>query len=98
VAGAAFVLLTYLAQTALVAVVWGPLVAGLYLVSLPIAADISFYLGDRLRRAKWRARAFMRFRRDPGLQDRLSDELAQLRADVAEFDRTLGGSIAAVIA
>src|SRR5205807_5675644 len=51
IAGTAFVLLTYLAQTAVVAVLWGPIVALGYLVSLPIAADINFYLSDRLRRA-----------------------------------------------
>lgn len=90
VAGAVFVLLTYLAQTALVATVWSPIVALAYLVSLPIAADINFYLSDRLTRAVARARAWLRFRRDPGLHHRLMDELALLRADVLAFDRELG--------
>lgn len=90
VAGTAFVALTYAAQTALVDVVWGGPVAIAYLVSLPIAADINFYFSDRLHRAMHRARAFRRFRRDPGLQTRLSDELRSLRLDVQAFDRALG--------
>ena len=89
VAATAFVLLAYLAQTAVVAAIWSPLVALAYLVSLPIAADINFYLSDRLRRALSRARAWMRFRRDPELHRRLMDELALLRADVLAFDREL---------
>lgn len=94
VAGTAFVLLTYLAQTAAVAAIWNPVVALVYLVSLPIAADINFYLSDRLGRAVSRARAWMRFRRDPELHQRLMDELALLRADVVAFDRELGDRVA----
>ena len=89
VAGTAFVLLTYLAQSALVAALWGPWVALVYLISLPVAADINFSLSDRLRRAAHRARAFFRFRRDPELQLRLKDELATLRQDVLTFDQAL---------
>jgi glycerol-3-phosphate O-acyltransferase/dihydroxyacetone phosphate acyltransferase len=89
VAGTAFVLLTYLAQSALVAALWGPWVALAYLVSLPVAADINFSLSDRLHRAAHRARAFLRFRRDPQLQLRLKDELATLRQDVLMFDQAL---------
>src|SRR6185503_19152604 len=89
VAGASLVGLAYLAQTTAVALVWGPLVATAYLISLPIAADLNFYLSDRLARARRRARAFLRFRRDPGLQHRLADELAVLRDDVAAFSTAL---------
>jgi 1-acyl-sn-glycerol-3-phosphate acyltransferase len=94
VAGTAFVLLTYLAQTAVVAAIWSPVVALTYLVSLPIAADINFYLSDRLSRAVYRARAWVRFRRDPELHQRLMDELSLLRADVLAFDRELGDRVA----
>lgn len=89
VAGTALVLLTYLAQGAMVAAVWGPLTALVYLVSLPLAADVNFYLSDRLRRAVRRARAFLLFRRDPQLQARLVSELATLRQDVSSFDQSL---------
>lgn len=90
--GAAFVVLTYLAQTALGWALFGPGLALLYLASLPLAADMNFYLSDRMRRARWRARAFLTFRRDPGLQRRLVGELTSLRDDVLEFERDLHGA------
>lgn len=90
VAGTAFVGLTYLAQGAAVAALWGARVALAYLISLPLAADINFYLSDRLRRAVQRARAFLLFRRDPEVQMRLSEELASLREAVLAFERALG--------
>jgi hypothetical protein len=90
VAGTAFVALTYLAQSVVVAALWGPAIALAYLVSLPVAADINFYLSDRLHRALQRANAFLRFRRDPELQRRLAEELASLRQDVRAFDAALG--------
>lgn len=93
VAGTAFVALTYMAQTAVVATLWGPAIAIGYLVSLPVAADINFYLSDRLHRALHRARAFIRFRRDRELQERLRDELRSLREDVQAFDRALGAEL-----
>lgn len=90
VAGTAFVALTYLAQSVVVAALWGPAIALAYLVSLPVAADINFYLSDRLHRALQRANAFLRFRRDPELHRRLAEELASLRQDVRAFDAALG--------
>jgi glycerol-3-phosphate O-acyltransferase / dihydroxyacetone phosphate acyltransferase len=90
VAGAGFVLLAYLAQTAVVGMLWGPVVAGVYLVSLPIAADINFLLSERLHRALRRARAYLLFRRDPLLRERLSAELDLLRTEVLAFERALG--------
>jgi hypothetical protein len=90
VAGFVLVLVMYLAQTAAVWAIWGPLPAVGYLLSLPLAADINFSLSDRLHRAIQRAGAFLRFRRDPALQARLADELAILRNDVAAFDQALG--------
>lgn len=89
VAGAAFVLITYFAQTAVVAAVWGLDWAALYLLSLPIAADIDFSLSDRLLRAARRGRAFMTFRRDPALQRRLAAELNELRDEVTALDRAV---------
>jgi 1-acyl-sn-glycerol-3-phosphate acyltransferase len=89
VAGSAFVVTTYLAQTALVSAIWGLLVGLGYLVSLPIAAEINFRLSDRLRRAVARARAFLLFRRDPALHQQLRTQLGALRADVLGFDQAL---------
>jgi hypothetical protein len=89
VAGAAFVLLSYLAQTVVVGLLWNWLAAAAYLVSLPIAAEVNFYLSARWRRALQRARAWIRFRRDPQLQPSLCAELETLRADVVQFEREL---------
>ena len=89
VAGASLVLVAYLAQSLVVGAIWGRLVALLYLVSLPVAADINFYLSDRFDRAVRRAKAFIRFKRDPALRQRLVDELDALREDVSAFDREL---------
>lgn len=89
VAGTVFVLLTYLAQTAIVYAVWRGWFALAYLVSLPVAGDLNFLLSDRLRRARRRARAYFAFRRDPALQERWLAELADLRAEVVRFDRAL---------
>jgi hypothetical protein len=58
-------------------------------VSLPIAADINFYLSERIRRAASRARAYLRFRQDPELQQRLDGELTALRQDVTAFEHAL---------
>ena len=90
VAGTVFVLLTYLAQTAVVTAIWGSLVGIAYLASLPLAAEINLLLSDRMRRAAARVHAFLVFRRDPSLHRRVRDELASLRADVLAFDRALG--------
>jgi hypothetical protein len=92
VAGAAFVLITYFAQTAVVAAMWGVRWAVLYLLSLPIAADINFLLSDRLSRATRRARAFFTFRRDPALQRQLAAELDELRDEVTALDRAADAS------
>jgi 1-acyl-sn-glycerol-3-phosphate acyltransferase len=89
VVGAALVLLAYLVQTTIVAVFAGPVVAAVYLASLPLTADANFSLSDRFRRARRRARAYLLFRRDRGLQRRLEEEIALLRRDVTIFDAAL---------
>lgn len=89
VAGAAFVLITYVAQSALVGMFWGVWPAALYLLSLPIAADINFLLSDRMSRAVGRARAILLFRREPRLHRRLLDEITALRMDVIAFDQAV---------
>jgi 1-acyl-sn-glycerol-3-phosphate acyltransferase len=98
VAGAALVLVAYLAQASLVWWLFGPAVALIYVVSLPIAADLNFYLSERLRRAVARARTFLAFRRDPVLHRRLIAELGTLRRDTMNFDAALrqqAGSVSA---
>jgi glycerol-3-phosphate O-acyltransferase/dihydroxyacetone phosphate acyltransferase len=98
VAGAALVLLAYLAQASIVWWLFGPLVALIYGASLPIAADLNFYLSERSRRALARARTFLAFRRDPSLHRRLIGELDALRRDAMSLDAALrqhAGSISA---
>ena len=89
VAGAALVLVAYLLQTVAVGLLFGVVPAIIYLISLPVTADINFYLSDRLRRAMRRAKAFVRFQRDPRLRVRLANEITALREDIALFDRML---------
>jgi glycerol-3-phosphate O-acyltransferase / dihydroxyacetone phosphate acyltransferase len=85
IAGAAFVTLAYLAQTLAVAWLFGPIAGAVYLVSLPVAADVNFYLSDRLRRALERARAFLFFRRHPDQQRELTADVESLRRDIASL-------------
>ncbi|HEY4304111.1 MAG TPA: lysophospholipid acyltransferase family protein [Gemmatimonadaceae bacterium] len=87
VAGAALILVAYLAQTLVVGALWGWIVALIYVISLPIAADVNFTLTDRMHRAVGRTRAYLVLRRDPELRGILETELAQLRLDVLAFDR-----------
>ena len=94
-AGVILVLAAYIAQTLVVSLVWGPLIAAGYVISLPIAADINLYLNDRMRRAAQRARTFLLFRRDPELQQRLIAELKVLRVEALELDRALGSDAVA---
>ena len=89
VAGLAFVLGFYAAQAAVVGMSLGPLAASLYLVSLPLAADVNFLLRERLARALRRARTYLLFRRRPRLQGRLLEALSMLRTDALEIDRLL---------
>jgi hypothetical protein len=86
VAGAALVLIAYLAQTVVVGLLTTPLFALIYLASLPIAADVNFILSDRLRRAVQRARAFFLLYANRGLREKLTTELAVLRGEVLALD------------
>jgi len=87
ISGVAFVVLGYLAQGLAVGLLFGPVWAGAYLISLPISADINFRLQDRLRAAWSRGHAYLTFRRQSGLQPALESELTQLRAEALTFDR-----------
>jgi glycerol-3-phosphate O-acyltransferase/dihydroxyacetone phosphate acyltransferase len=94
-AGLVFVLLFYGAATALVAQLAGAATAIAYLVSLPIAADVDLRFAERMRRARQRMRAYLRFRRDPEWRERLCAEHAWLTSEIAELARALevaGGS------
>jgi hypothetical protein len=81
----------YAAQGAAVWWLWGPLAAALYVVSLPITADVNFHLRPRLARVVRRARVYLRFRGDRTLQARLVEELRALRQEAQAVEALLQG-------
>jgi 1-acyl-sn-glycerol-3-phosphate acyltransferase len=89
VAGAALVLAFYTAQGVAVAALAGWIPALVYVVSLPLAADVNFLLRDRLRRALQRARTYLLFRRRPKLHARLLADLQRVRAEATEIEAQL---------
>jgi glycerol-3-phosphate O-acyltransferase / dihydroxyacetone phosphate acyltransferase len=89
VAGAALVATFYAAQGLAVALLWGWIVAALYVASLPLAADVNFLLRERLDGAVRRARTYLLFRRRPKLQARLQNEFQRLRAEAIEIEMLL---------
>ena len=90
VAGAAFVLMTYMLQGAAVALFAGPWWGVAYVASLPITADINLRLRDRLHRAIRRARTYLRFRAQPGTQDALTKRARSLRAEAVALANASG--------
>ncbi|MDQ3995919.1 MAG: lysophospholipid acyltransferase family protein [Gemmatimonadota bacterium] len=88
-AGLVLVLLFYVLATAVVARLAGGLTAAVYLVSLPIAADVDLRFTERMRHARRRMRVYLRFRRDPALRERLCAEHAWLTGEIGELARAL---------
>jgi hypothetical protein len=88
-AGFVLVLLFYALATAAVAWLAGGVVAAAYLLSLPIAADVDLRFTERVRRARQRMRAYLRFRRDPTLRDRLTGEHAWLAGELPAISEQL---------
>jgi hypothetical protein len=89
VAGTALVGAFYVAQAALVAGLAGTLAAVLYVVSLPLAADVNFAFRHRLADTTRRARTYLLFRRRPKLRARLLEELRFLRAEAVAVEAQL---------
>lgn len=89
IAGLVFVLLFYGLATSIVARVAGGPVAALYLASLPITADINLRFTERIRQARQRMRAYLRFRRKPELRQRLSAEHAWLVREIGGLAQLL---------
>lgn len=84
-AGLVFIVLFYAIATSVVARVAGGVAAVVYLASLPIAADIDLRFTDRMHRARQRMHAYLRFRRDPELRERLCTEHAWLTSEIADL-------------
>jgi glycerol-3-phosphate O-acyltransferase/dihydroxyacetone phosphate acyltransferase len=87
--GLGLVFAVYVAQGAAVAAFFGGLPALVYVISLPIAADVNFRFRPRLARAIRRARTYLRFRSTPDLQLRLAHDLAELRAEALALENAL---------
>ena len=81
--GLLLVLVAYTAQASVVGWLLNGWWAALYLVSLPPSASWDLRYRERLGRALARMRAYLAFRRDPALQQRLARELAVLRSEAA---------------
>jgi len=86
VSGLAFVIAFYVVVAAIVAVSVGWRWAAIYLLSLPPAASLDFWLSDRLERARRRAGAYFTLRRDPLLRDELREEAQALRSQAERLD------------
>ena len=86
VAGVAFTLGAYAAQTALVWQLAGARWALPYLLSLPASATWDLRFRDRMRSAIRRVRTYLQFRRDPSLQPRLVAELAWIREEALALE------------
>ena len=90
VAGAAFVLMMYMIQGAIVTLAFGPWWGLAYVLSLPLAADINLRVEDRLRRAMRRARTYLRFRALPSVQDEIIEQARALRAEAISLAQSSG--------
>ncbi|HEX4932124.1 MAG TPA: 1-acyl-sn-glycerol-3-phosphate acyltransferase [Gemmatimonadaceae bacterium] len=60
-----------------------------YVASLPPSASLDFWLSDRLRRARRRARAYLTLRGDPALRTQLRREASDLRSEARRLDAAL---------
>jgi hypothetical protein len=80
------VLVFYAAQTALVTVGFGWLVGLVYAASLVPSATWDFRYADRVRRASARVKTYLRFRREPALQQQLLTELTWLRSEAVALN------------
>jgi glycerol-3-phosphate O-acyltransferase / dihydroxyacetone phosphate acyltransferase len=88
-AGLVLVVLFYVVATTVIAQLAGGPAAIAYLVSLPIAADVDLRFTERVRHARQRMRAYVRFRRHPELHQQLCAEHAWLTSEITELGRVL---------
>lgn len=98
VIGLLLVLAAYAALTTIVAAFAGVWWALLFLVSLIPSATADFRYGDRLHRARARARTFFRFRRNPSLQHELLAEAAWLREEAGALESFAAATVTASVA
>lgn len=89
VSGLVFVLAFYALVAAFINHHHGALWAVAYLVTLPPAASLDFWLSDRMRRALRRAQGYLTMRRDPALRAALRQEASDLRAEARRLNTAL---------
>jgi len=89
VLGVGLVLAFYALQTSAVAALAGGGWAALYALTLIPSAGADLRSGDRWRRARARARAYWRFRREPALQSELVAEATWLREEAGRIEAAL---------
>ncbi|HET9003559.1 MAG TPA: lysophospholipid acyltransferase family protein [Gemmatimonadaceae bacterium] len=87
--GAPLVLVTWAAITAIAWHFAGAAIALVTLAALPLLAECDFALRDRAARARARLRAYLRFRREPALQQTLVGAISAARDEAAELERQL---------
>jgi glycerol-3-phosphate O-acyltransferase/dihydroxyacetone phosphate acyltransferase len=89
VAALVLVLGFYAAQTALVTWTLGWMIGAVYAASLPPSATWDFRYADRRRRTTARVRTYLRFRREPVLQQQLLSELMWLRSEALALNNAV---------
>lgn len=89
VSGLVFVLAFYALIAVAIARTTGGWWALAYLLLLPPAATLDFWISGRLHRAAARARAYLTLRRDPSLREKLLQEARELRAEARRLDTLL---------
>lgn len=87
--GLVLVALAYVAETTAVALVFGVPWALLFALSLIPSASNDLRYGDRLRRARRRARAYRRFRADRALHDELRAQADAIRRDAGALEQAV---------
>jgi 1-acyl-sn-glycerol-3-phosphate acyltransferase len=88
-AGLVLVFLFYGLATTFVAWAAGGAAAVAYFVSLPVSADVDLRFTERMRRARERMRAYLRFRHNPELREQLSAEHTWLTSEIVELAHAL---------
>lgn len=88
-AGLVLVLSFYGLATTIVGQFAGGVAAVVYLVSLPIAADVDLRFAERLRQARQRMHAYLRLRQNPAMRERLAAEHGWLSSEVVKLGEIL---------
>jgi 1-acyl-sn-glycerol-3-phosphate acyltransferase len=89
VSGLVLVVCCYIAIAAVIGRVAGAGWAVVYLAALPPSASLDFWISDRLRRARARARAYLFLRANPRCRAELRTKASTIRAAARRLDASL---------